>query len=89
MSLANIFGLAFIILFNVGPLFQMAKIVRNRCSYNNSYGMWVCGTLGQMCVMSYYISLGVPGAFNYINCVIGMILGVAMLLLIYVYRKQK
>ena len=81
--------MAFTLLFNVAPLFQMVKIVRNRCSYNNSYLLWVCGIVGQMCVLAYYNSLGVAGVFNYINSVMGLVLNSVMVVLIYVYRKQK
>lgn len=86
---SEIYGMAFTLLFNVAPMFQMVKIIRNKCSYNNSYGLWICGMMGQMCVLSYYNSLGVEGVFNYINSVMGLILNSVMVVLIYVYRKQK
>lgn len=86
---SEIYGMGFTLLFNIAPLFQMVKIVRNKCSYNNSYGLWVCGVIGQMCVLGYYNSLGVEGVYNYINSVMGLILNLCMVVLIYVYRKQK
>ena len=54
MKSGDVYGLAFTILFNVGPLFQLYRIVINGDSTNNSYGMWICGLLGQL----WGISLG-------------------------------
>lgn len=84
----EIYGLAFTLLFNVAPVFQMVVIVRNRCSYNNSYLLWICGILGQMCVLGYYNSLVVAGVFNYINSIMGLLLNSVMVILIYVYRRK-
>lgn len=86
---SEIYGMGFTLLFNVAPMFQMVKIIRNKCSYNNSYLLWICGVMGQMCVLGYYNSLGVEGVYNYINSVMGLILNLCMVVLIYVYRKQK
>ena len=84
----NIFGLGFLVLFNIAPLFQMVVIVKNKNSYNNSYGLWMCGVLGQICVLGYYYSLKVDGIFNYINSITGLILNIVMVIMIYVYRKK-
>ena len=89
MNIGEMYGLMFTLLFNVGPLFQMYTIVCNRDSSNNSTVLWICGVLGQVCVLSYYNKLGVTGAFNYINSIVGLCLNAVMVLLIYVYRKQK
>lgn len=89
MNLGEVYGLMFTLLFNIGPMFQMYRIVCNRDSSNNSYVLWIFGVLGQLCVLSYYNHLGVTGAFNYINSVVGLCLNVIMVVLIYVYRKQK
>ena len=61
----------------------------NRDSSNNSYGLWICGLLGQVCVLSYYNHKGVEGVYNYINSILGLILNSIMVVLIYVYRRQK
>ena len=89
MKSGDLYGLAFTVLFNVAPLFQLYRIVVNRDSTNNSYGLWICGILGQMCVLSYYRHNDVDGVFNYINSVLGLILNSVMVVLIYVYRRQK
>ena len=84
----NIFGIGFLVLFNIAPLFQMVMIMRRGDSYNNGYGMWICGMIGQMCVLGYYIDLGVRGVYNYINSITGLILSVIMIIVIYVYRRK-
>ena len=84
----NVYGLLFTILFNIGPLFQMYRIVVNRDSTNNSVILWVCGIIGQVFVLCYCIELGVEGVFNYINSVVGLCLNVMMVVLIYVYRRK-
>ena len=89
MKIGDVYGLAFTVLFNVAPLFQLYRIVANRDSTNNSYGLWICGVLGQMCVLSYYSHKGVEGVFNYINSILGLILNSMMVIMIYVYRRQK
>ena len=89
MKSGDVYGLAFTILFNVGPLFQLYRIVINGDSTNNSYGMWICGLLGQMCVLSYYNHMGVEGVFNYINSILGIVLSGLMVISIYVYRRKK
>ena len=89
MKIGDVYGLAFTVLFNVAPLFQLYRIVANRDSTNNSYGLWICGVLGQMCVLSYYRHVEVEGVFNYINSVTGLILNSVMVISIYVYRRQK
>jgi hypothetical protein len=86
---SEIYGIAFTVLFNVAPLFQMVKIVRNRCSTNNSYLLWICGVMGQVCVLGYCNSLGVEGVFNYINSIMGLILNSIMIVMIRVYSKEK
>lgn len=88
VRLGSLFGLGFTLLFNVAPLFQLFIIIRNRSSYNNSYGLWLCGAFGQMCVLSYYYCLNVHGVFNYINSIIGLLLNLCMVLCIYVYREK-
>lgn len=89
MKSGYVYGLAFTILFNVAPLFQVYRIVANRDSSNNSYGLWICGILGQMCVLSYYKHNNVEGVFNYINSVLGLLLNSMMVIMIYVYRRKK
>ena len=89
MKSGDVYGLAFTVLFNVAPLFQLYRIVVNRDSTNNSYGLWICGVLGQMCVLSYYRHKEVEGIFNYINSVTGLILNSVMVIMIYVYRRKK
>jgi hypothetical protein len=88
-QLASIFGLGFTVVFNVAPLFQLCIIIRNRSSYNNSYGLWLCGAFGQVCVLGYYYCLSVHGVFNYINSIIGLLLNLCMVVCIYVYRDKK
>ena len=87
-QMAIVFGVGFTLLFNVAPLFQLFIIVKNRSSYNNSYGLWLCGVFGQMCVLAYYYCLNVHGIFNYVNSVIGLLLNVCMIIFIYVYRDK-
>ena len=89
MSDANIYGLLFTVLFNVAPLFQMYKIVINKDSENNSYGLWFCGMVGQVSVLCYNSKVGMTGIFSYINSVIGLCLSCVMVVMIYVYRRQK
>lgn len=89
MNDGGIYGLAFTVLFNVAPLFQLYTIVANRDSSNNSYGLWICGVLGQVCVLMYYSHKEVEGVFNYINSILGLILNSIMVIMIYVYRRQK
>lgn len=89
MDDGGIYGLAFTVLFNVAPLFQVYRIVVNRDSSNNSYGLWICGVLGQVCVLSYYKHKEVEGVYNYINSILGLILNSLMIVSIYVYRRQK
>ena len=72
----------------MAPLFQVYRIVVNRDSTNNSYGLWICGVLGQMCVLSYYERLNVEGVYNYINSLMGLILNSVMVVMIYVYRRK-
>ena len=89
MKSGDLYGLAFTVLFNVAPLFLLYRIVVNRDSSNNSYGLWICGILGQMCVLSYYRHNNVEGVFNYINSILGLLLNSMMVIMIYVYRRQK
>lgn len=89
MNEGDMYGLAFTVLFNVAPMFQLYRIVVNRDSSNNSYGLWVSGIIGQMCVCSYNSHLDVKGSYNYINSVIGMVLNSVMVIMIYVYRRKK
>lgn len=88
MDMASVYGLVFTLLFNVGPLFQILNIVRSGCSANNSYGLWICGLLGQLCVLCYYVEMGTNGMFNYINSVMGLLLCIVMIMIIWVYRKK-
>ena len=88
MKNGDVYGLMFTILFNVAPLFQVYTIVVNRDSTNNSYGLWICGVLGQVCVLSYYSHNNVEGVFNYINSVLGLLLNSMMVVMIYVYRRR-
>ena len=85
---SELFGLAFTILFNVAPLFQLVTIVRHKSSYNNSIAMWVCGAFGQLCMMGYYVSMNVQGMFNYINCIIGLLLNLGMVGCIVYYSNR-
>lgn len=85
---SELFGLAFTILFNIAPLFQLVTIVRHKSSYNNSIGMWVCGALGQLCMVGYYVCMNVQGMFSYINCVIGLLLNLCMVWCIVYYRNR-
>ena len=85
----EIYGILFTLLFNIAPLFQMVSIVRNNSSDNNSYGLWVCGILGQICVLCYCREHDVSGIFNYINSILGILLNGIMIVLIYVYRAKK
>jgi uncharacterized protein with PQ loop repeat len=87
MNINEIYGLVFTILFNVAPLFQLVKILRNKSSYNNSMGMWICSGIGQVCVLMYYYSMRIGGIFNYINCIIGLTLNVVMVACIYYYGR--
>lgn len=88
MNVNEIYGLVFTILFNVAPLFQLFKILRNKSSYNNSVGMWICSGIGQVCVLMYYVNLNIGGLFNYINCIIGLVLNVVMVSCICYYDKS-
>lgn len=88
MKNGDVYGLMFTILFNVAPLFQVYTIVVNRDSTNNSYGLWICGVLGQVCVLSYYSHNNVEGVFNYINSILGLLLNSMMVVCIYVYRRR-
>lgn len=87
-QMAIVFGVGFTLLFNVAPFFQLFIIIKNRSSYNNSYGLWLCGVIGQMCVLGYYYCLDVQGIFNYVNSVVGLLLNVCMIICIYVYRDK-
>ena len=89
MNEKDVYGLAFTVLFNVAPMFQLYRIVVNRDSSNNSYGLWISGIMGQVCVYSYNSHLDIKGTYNYINSVIGMILNSVMVIMIYVYRRKK
>ena len=88
-QMASVFGLGFTLLFNVAPLFQWCIIIKNKSSYNNSYGLWLCGVFGQMCVLSYYYCLNVHGVFNYVNSIIGLVLNLCMVISIYAYRDKR
>lgn len=89
MDIKLMYGVIFTILFNVAPLFQMVRIVRSGCSDNNSYGLWICGIFGQLCVLGYCYEHDIRGVFNYINSIMGMILNIIMIILIYCYRSKK
>ena len=41
MNVNEIYGLAFTVVFNVGPLIQLRKIVVNKSSVNISLVMWI------------------------------------------------
>jgi len=88
VKMGEVYGLMFVILFNIAPLFSVYRIVANRDSSNNSYGLWICGVLGQVCVLCYYRHMDVRGVFNYINSVMGLILNMVMIIIIYVYRRK-
>lgn len=89
MNVNEIYGLAFTVVFNVGPLIQLRKIVVNKSSVNISLVMWILQAIGQVCVLSYYYNLNVHGIFNYVNSIIGLILNVCMVSCIYVYRNKR
>lgn len=89
MNVNEIYGLAFTVVFNVGPLIQLRKIVVNKSSVNISLVMWILQAIGQVCVLSYYYNLNVHGVFNYVNSIIGLILNVCMVVCIYVYRNKR
>jgi len=89
MNVNEIYGLAFTVVFNVGPLIQLRKIVVNKSSVNISLVMWILQAIGQVCVLSYYYNLNVHGIFNYVNSIIGLILNVCMVVCIYVYRNKR
>lgn len=84
----EIYGIAFTVLFNIGPLFQMVKIMSNGNSDSHSYGLWVCGLIGQICVLGYCYVHDVNGIFNYVNSVMGIVMSIVMLCLIYCYRDR-
>ena len=86
---AEVYGIAFTVLFNVGPIFQVVKIMRSGSSENNSYGMWLCGVFGQVCVLMYCYELQLEGLFNYVNSVMGLVLNCVMVGMIWVYRKGR
>jgi uncharacterized protein with PQ loop repeat len=88
-SIIELYGLVFTILFNIGPLFQLVKIIRNKSSYNMSLLMWVCSAIGQLCVLMYYVHNDVSGLFNYINCILGFVLNIVMIVSIIYYSKKK
>jgi len=46
INAGEVYGLMFVLLFNIGPLFSVYTIMSNKNSSNNSYGLWVCGILG-------------------------------------------
>jgi uncharacterized protein with PQ loop repeat len=89
MNVNEIYGLAFTVVFNVGPLIQLRKIVVNKSSVNISLVMWILQAIGQVCVLSYYYNLNVHGIFNYVNSIIGLILNMCMVVCIYVYRNKR
>jgi len=89
MNVNEIYGLAFTVVFNVGPLIQLRKIVVNKSSVNISLVMWILQAIGQVCVLSYYYNLNVHGIFNYVNSIIGLILNVCMVVCRYVYRNKR
>ena len=89
MNVNEIYGLAFTVVFNVGPLIQLRKIVVNKSSVNISLVMWILQAIGQVCVLSYYYNLNVHGVFNYVNSIIGLILNMCMVVCIYVYRNKR
>jgi len=89
MNVNEIYGLAFTVVFNVGPLIQLRKIVVNKSSVNISLVMWILQAIGQVCVLSYYYNLNVHGVFNYVNSIIGLILNMLMVVCIYVYRNNR
>jgi uncharacterized protein with PQ loop repeat len=88
MNIIELYGLLFTILFNIGPMFQLVKIFRNKSSYNMSLEMWICSAIGQLCVLMYYIHNDVSGVFNYINCILGFVLNIVMMGSICYYNKK-
>ena len=89
MNINEIYGLVFTILFNVGPLIQLRKMIVNKSSVNISILMWILQIMGQVCVLMYYYSMRIGGIFNYINCIIGLTLNVVMVSCIYYYKKDE
>ena len=81
-----VYGVMFTVLFNIGPIFQILSMVRCRCSRNVSYCMYVCGIMGQLCVIQYLRVTYVSGIFNYINSILGIVLNVVVIVCIVVYR---
>lgn len=87
-SVIELYGLVFTILFNIGPLFQFIKIVRNKSSYNMSLLMWICSAIGQLCVLMYYVHNNVSGIFNYVNCILGFALNLVIVMSIFYYNRK-
>jgi hypothetical protein len=83
-----VYGVMFTVFFNIGPIFQILSIMRCRCSSNVSYSMYVCGILGQLCVMQYLRVTYVSGIFNYINSILGIVLNVVVIVCIVMYRPR-
>lgn len=83
-----VYGVMFTVLFNIGPIFQILSIVRHRCSRNVSYCMYVCGIMGQLCVIQYLRVTYVSGIFNYINSILGIVLNVVVIVCIVVYGSK-
>ena len=88
MTIDDYYGLIFTVLFNTGPVFQIYDIVKHKSSYNVNIVTWACGVIGQIFVLMYLNYLNSEGVFNYINSIIGLILNLAMVVLIIVYRPK-
>lgn len=83
-----VYGILFTVLFNIGPIFQILSILRHGCSRNVSYSMYVCGILGQLCVIQYLRVTHMSGVFNYINSILGIVLNVVVIVCIVMYRPR-
>jgi uncharacterized protein with PQ loop repeat len=88
MSLKLILGIAFTVLFLMGPCFQLIKLISVKNSKSLSSESFLLNNVGQICVI-YYSNLTNAGLWVYINSICSIILNCLILFFIWFYDERR
>jgi uncharacterized protein with PQ loop repeat len=88
MNLKSILGIAFTVLFLLGPCFQLAKLISSKDSKGVSAPAYWLNNMGQVCVLV-YAHLSHSGLWVYVNSIGSIMLNCTILTFIWLYDRRK
>lgn len=88
MTLKLVLGIAFTVLFLLGPCFQLGKLISAKDSRSVSAPAFWLNNMGQICVLC-YAYLTHSGLWVYINSIGSIMLNCFILFFIWLYDKRK